>query len=64
MKEKYVKYGFSLKLDYTFGVFQQKFTSIDSETNQKSHHSYVLGIASGMNNLNKIIIYGITVSVG
>jgi hypothetical protein len=60
MKTLYGKYGYFIKMDYTYKLIREQVIGID-DSGERRVKKYVVGFISGINSHNRIIVYGICI---
>lgn len=62
MRKLYRRYGFVIKIDFTFKLIREEITGED-EWGNKITKQFAVGFISGINPNNKIVIYGLCVTL-
>jgi hypothetical protein len=60
MKALYNKYGYFIKMDYTYKLIREQLFTFDLN-NERRKSKFVVGFISGINSFNRIVIYGLCI---
>jgi hypothetical protein len=60
MQALYRKYGYFIKMDYTYKLIREQVFCFDDNGKRRTK-KFVVGFISGINSMNRIVIYGLCI---